>query len=113
MFGVRIWLTPMHSTSSSAASLRLARFSPTLFGMAPTLPPTTFTDPALSRRLPDATGASLPAQVNGEPDSGRPGPRLTFQLVKAASAIKSDGAPIGGADREVRAARAHVPYRCQ
>jgi len=34
MFGVRNWLTPMHSTSSLAFSIFLARFSPIWVGIA-------------------------------------------------------------------------------
>src|SRR5580704_1969289 len=34
MFGVRNWLTPMHSTSSLAFSIFLARFSPICVGIA-------------------------------------------------------------------------------
>src|SRR5690242_19863996 len=34
MFGVRSWLTPMHSTSSLFWSILLARFSPICVGMA-------------------------------------------------------------------------------
>src|SRR5260221_14285608 len=56
MFGVRSWLTPMHSTSSFAASFFFARFSPICVGMAGSSAGLAESEPA-SRASPDVATA--------------------------------------------------------
>src|SRR5882724_1228441 len=95
MFGVRIWLTPMHNTSSPEASLRLAWFSPTALDMVVLL------------------SVNFEHQVYDKPDRSRRRPRRLFHLTKPTGSVKPDGAAVGGADREVCAARTHVPNRSE
>ena len=83
MFGVRIWLTPMHNTSSPAASLRLAWFSPTALDMG-VFPPASLRAPASPRRQPCATVVST--------HSSGPGTRLMANQTGAEGA--ADGCSI-------------------
>src|SRR5438093_6094137 len=95
MFGVRIWLTPMHNTSSPAASLRLAWFSPTTLDMDVLL----FT--------------TFGHQAYDKPERSRRRSRRLLHLKKPTGSVEPDGAAVGGADRQVRAARTHVLNRSE
>src|SRR6267142_1292626 len=95
MFGVRIWLTPMHNTSSPVASLRLAWFSPMALGMGVLL------------------SANFGHQAYDKPDRSRRRPRRLFHLTKPTGSVKPDGAAVGGTDRQVGAACTHVPDRAE
>src|SRR3977135_4517900 len=69
MFGVRSWLTPMHSTNSLAASFFFAEFSPMVVDMAErSLGPVQM--PRASRASPSCAMARW---VNSPPDHWRPG----------------------------------------
>src|ERR1700738_3149621 len=107
----------MHNTSSPAASLRLAWVSPTAVGM----------DALLSAKLARTSITSPPAMRNGrfdsrvrhgyqvydKPDRGRRRWRRLCHLTKPTGSVKPDSAAVGRADRQVCAARPHVPDRGQ
>ena len=73
MFGVRVWLTPMHNTRSPVASLRLAWFSnadwhrSTLLPMSP-----------LSQHYPAVCSVQLPPTPRVRSMANQTGPEAGF-----------------------------------
>src|SRR6516225_4805284 len=107
----RAHLVDPHSQQQLACcELALCLVVPNAVRHGSTTPSADSAEPALSRRAPRATAARARRQVDTEPDRSQSQPGPVFELVKTASAVESDRAPIGSTDRKVCAARAHFPY---
>src|ERR1700746_2723407 len=95
MFGVRIWLTPMHNTNSPAASLRLAWFSPMASDMGALL------------------SATFGHQVYDKPQRSQKRSRRLLHLTKPTRLVKPEGTAVCSPDRQVSASRTQVPHRSE